>query len=150
LYNQIAITNTDDVMEILRDYYHKNITSKKTTSKFLWAEQGVCMRYSLKNWFLLVLMHLHELGEASAPRCRSLLRLHGSRTTSRPLSTIFKHQLVLDQMVKDPAHRQCLDLRALHLIGAFVRVGTSSPTKCVATTLADSSWYVNHGEDDYS
>lgn len=61
-----------------------------------------------------------------------LLRLYGSRTRSRPLSTIFKHQLILDQMAKDPAYRQGPDLIKEHLI--------SSPTKYVATTLVDSSY----------
>ena len=39
-----------------------------------------------------------------------MLQLHGSRTTSHTLADTVKHQLVLDQMAKDPGRHQGPDL----------------------------------------
>ncbi|KAF9229378.1 hypothetical protein BS17DRAFT_681182, partial [Gyrodon lividus] len=74
--------NDKHMAEILRGYHLKDITNKKTISKLLWVEYGICMRY----------IHVHYC------------------TMSCTLSTASKHQLVLDQMAKDPARRQGPDL----------------------------------------
>ncbi|KAI6148842.1 hypothetical protein BKA82DRAFT_133044, partial [Pisolithus tinctorius] len=85
----------EHIVEILQDYHHKNIMNKKTINKLLKVEHGIQMR-GYANVMVMT-------------QCQPMLQLHGSHTTSGMLPGALKHQLVLNQMGKDPAQHHSTD-----------------------------------------
>lgn len=105
----VASSSNEWVAEILQEYHYHNITNKKLISKLLLAEHGIHMRYVYLFW---PLMHFAMMwsSEATVAHRHKNLGLHGSQTSSCMLPVTVKHQLVLDQMAKDPGRHQGPDL----------------------------------------
>ena len=110
LIELVASSNNKWVAEILQEYHCWNLTSKKLISKLLLAEHGIQMRFVYWSQAHFYFLLIWWSSEATVTCCWRLLDLYGSWTTTHALPVTVKCQLILDQMSKDPARCQGLDL----------------------------------------